>query len=62
MKKLFGGIVVVVIVVLSGCGQYERGVAQMTGYSKICIEGVSYLQFSSGATVQYTRDGKIKGC
>lgn len=47
---------------LSGCGWFERRVATWTGYSRMCIEGVSYLQFTSGASAEYTRDGKIKNC
>lgn len=27
-----------------------------------CINGVSYLKFSSAATVEYTPEGKIKRC
>lgn len=47
---------------VAGCGQFERNVAKWTGYSKICVEGVRYLQFTSGASVQYSPDGKIVTC
>lgn len=47
---------------LFGCGAVQRGCAYMTGHDKICIEGVSYLQFPSGVTVQYNKDGKVVSC
>lgn len=59
MKKL---IVVFSIFFLNGCGQIEKGIAMATGYSEICVSGVNYLQFSSGATVQVGRDGKPVSC
>lgn len=50
------------ILLLSGCGAYERVGAAVTGWSRVCVDGVSYLQFVSGVTVEYTPDGKIKTC
>jgi hypothetical protein len=48
---------------LTGCGWYERRVvANITGYSKICVEGVTYLQFSSGVTPQVNLDGRPVSC
>jgi hypothetical protein len=48
---------------LTGCGWFDRYVvANTTGYSKTCVEGVVYLQFPSGATPQYNIDGSLKGC
>jgi len=48
---------------LTGCGWYERKVvANITGYTKICVEGVTYLQFSSGATPQLNIDGRPVAC
>lgn len=49
-------------VILSGCGWFDRQVAQFTGHGKVCIDGVTYLQFTSGATPQYTIDGKLVAC
>lgn len=49
-------------VILSGCGWFDRKMASFTGYSKVCIEGVTYLQFSSGSTPQYSIDGKLVAC
>ena len=47
---------------MSSCGFVSRFVGTLTGASKICVNGVSYLQFTSGASVEYTQDGKIKTC
>jgi hypothetical protein len=48
---------------LTGCGWFERKVvANFTGYGKMCVDGVQYLQFASGATVQYDKDGKVVLC
>ena len=45
-----------------GCGSISRTTASLTGYSKSCVDGVSYLQFPSGVTVQYDREGKVVRC
>lgn len=56
-------IVIAAAVILSGCGWFDRYVvANTTGYSKTCVDGVMYLQFPSGATPQYNVDGSLKGC
>ena len=48
---------------LAGCGWFERKVtANVTGHAVSCIDGVRYLQFPSGVTVQYERDGRVKTC
>lgn len=48
---------------LTGCGWFEREVvANVTGFSKVCVEGVTYLQFPSGVAPQYTVDGKLVSC
>lgn len=54
--------IMVVSTMLSGCGWFERQAAVVTGYSRVCVAGVSYLQFPSGVTVEYTKDGKVKTC
>lgn len=59
MKKL---LIALFAIALVGCGKIDRATAAWTGHASICIEGVSYIQFTSGATVQYNRDGKIKTC
>jgi hypothetical protein len=33
-----------------------------TGWSRVCVGGVSYLQFTSGASVEWTPAGKVKTC
>ena len=51
-----------VVLALTGCGKVDQVVGALTGYSKICVDGVSYLQFTSGASVQYDKNGKIVLC
>ncbi len=55
-------LITVLMAGLLGCGYADRKVAALTGYTRHCIDGVSYLQFPSGATVEYTPEGKIKTC
>lgn len=55
-------IIVSIVMILPACGKYERFVATTTGYSTICVNGVQYIQFTSGATVMYNRDGSIVTC
>lgn len=47
---------------LAGCGKFDRGVAKITGNAQQCVDGVLYLQFTSGASVKYNRDGTIATC
>lgn len=48
---------------VSGCGWFDRKVtANITGHAVACVDGVAYLQFASGVTVQYDRNGRIKTC
>ena len=48
---------------LTGCGWLDRKMSAMTGdASRVCIDGVLYLQFTSGTSVAYTPDGKVKTC
>ena len=47
---------------VAGCGKFERGVAKVKGHSQQCVDGVVYLQFSSGATVKYRPDGSVWTC
>jgi len=47
---------------LSGCGWFDRVAATTTGYSKVCVDKIQYIQFTSGVTVAYTPDGKVKTC
>jgi hypothetical protein len=54
--------VVALLLPVSGCGNFDRHVANITGSSESCIDGVKYIQFPSGASVKYTRDGRIATC
>lgn len=56
-------VITVAVLALSGCGWFEQKVvANFTGYGKVCVEGVQYLQFASGVTVQYDAIGKVVAC
>ena len=60
MKKI---ILISVLISLTGCGKIDRMVAGFTGNaSEVCQGGVVYLQFTSGVSVKYNRDGKIVTC
>ena len=61
MKKIFG--ILSICILLSACGYTDRKLAAFTGgASKTCVDGVEYLQFTSGASVAYNKDGTIKTC
>ena len=47
---------------LSGCGLVDRKIASFKGVSEMCVDGVVYLQFTSGASVKYNQEGKIVLC
>lgn len=56
-------IVIFVAVLVSGCGAADRFAANITGSaSKTCVDGVTYLQFTSGAAMQVDRTGKPVAC
>lgn len=47
----------------TGCGKLQREVAGWTGDAyTTCIDGVNYLQFTSGTTVKYNPNGTISTC
>lgn len=50
------------IVLMTGCGMWERTKAKYTGYSKVCVDNVTYLQFSSGVTPQLDTNGNVVVC
>jgi uncharacterized protein YceK len=60
MKKTL--LILAICIPLSGCGWFSREVAKLTGYSKECIDGVMYYQFTSGVTVAYNPDGSVRAC
>ena len=47
---------------LTACGAVDRGVASLTGHSVSCVDGVEYIQFTSGVTVKYKQDGTVSTC
>ena len=47
---------------IQGCGSCSRSVANITGVSRECVDGIEYLQFPSGVSVAYNQDGSIKQC
>ena len=53
---------VAAVAILSGCGYVDRVAASATGHSTMCVEGVKYIQFTSGASVAYNKDGSVKTC
>ena len=56
-------LIVLAVAALTGCGWFDRKKAAFTGdATKTCVDGVLYLQFTSGATVAYTPDSKVKQC
>lgn len=56
-------LVVMVCSLFMGCGKFDRLSTSVTGApSKVCVDGVSYLQFTSGATVQVDINGKPIAC
>ena len=59
MKILF---ILTLLTMLSACGAGDRLGAHLTGYTKICVDGVTYLQFTSGASVQIDKNGKVITC
>ena len=53
---------VLIVIFLTGCGQCSRIKAAYAGYDKMCVEGISYIQFTSGATAQVDLEGKPVRC
>jgi hypothetical protein len=56
----------VVVLALAGYAVWPRMTATTAtasiGWSRVCVGGVSYLQFTSGASVEWTPAGKVKAC
>jgi hypothetical protein len=59
IKAMF---IAITAIALTGCGMVEKTNAELRGYSKICVDGVTYLQFTSGATVQVDLQGNPIAC
>lgn len=47
---------------LVGCGKFDKLSADISGHSIMCVQGVSYVQFSSGSSPLYSIDGKLVSC
>lgn len=55
--------IMVSVLVLHGCGKWDKEKAALLGgASKVCVDGVEYLQFTSGVTPSFSQDGKLKKC
>lgn len=51
------------LLAVTGCGRLDRGIAGWTGKgAETCVDGVLYLQFTSGVTVKYKPDGTVATC
>lgn len=63
MKRILLPLIICAMVSLASCGKIDRFTAGITGgASKTCIDGVTYLQFTSGAAVQVDNTGKPVAC
>lgn len=54
--------IIFIMLLGTGCGKFERFTATWTGYSELCVDGVKYIQFTSGASVKYNQNGTIVTC
>lgn len=60
MKKI---LLTLLVAGLTGCGAADRILANFTGDgSPTCFKGVTYIQFTSGASVAYNIDGTLVKC
>ncbi len=60
MKTL---VILLALTSLTGCGVVDRFFAGITGDgTPTCWKGVTYVQFTSGASVAYNKDGSIMLC
>jgi hypothetical protein len=55
-------VAVVLALAVTGCGGRAAWPAKPVGVSETCIDGVTYLQFPSGASVKYDADGHVVAC
>jgi uncharacterized membrane protein YebE (DUF533 family) len=53
---------VVATVALNGCGYFRKQEADVTGWTKVCVDGVTYLQFPHGVTPQRTMTHGFVSC
>ncbi|MDD5151223.1 MAG: hypothetical protein PHC28_12240 [Flavobacterium sp.] len=53
-------VLAIAVLAITGCGKAERWVATQTGGGyTTCIDGINYIQFTSGATVKIDRITKL---
>lgn len=52
----------VVAISLTGCGIWHKTVADTTGWTTVCVNGVSYLQFPHGVTPERTITNALVPC
>lgn len=53
----------IAVCLMAGCGQIDRNLATWIGTpAEICVDGVLYLQFTSGASVKYDQAGNVATC
>ena len=60
--KLTMAILILALFTTAGCGTMERWGAKLKGHTSLCIDGVTYYQFASGAAVARNPDGSVKTC
>lgn len=53
---------VLIAILFLNQGKLNTEIANRLGYTKICIDNVSYVIFPNGASVQYKPTGEIKTC
>lgn len=59
MKSIY---VLPIVLILSGCGWLNRADAYLRSFSLLCVQGVTYVQFPTGASPLYTLDAKLVPC
>ncbi|WP_163056944.1 hypothetical protein [Acidithiobacillus ferrooxidans] len=62
MQKIYRAVALLIVLGLSGCGSYREAVADITSYTKVCVNHVEYLQFPHGVTVQRNSHGGVVTC
>lgn len=61
MKKIITLVFCATFIV--GCGKIDQRIAAYTGKpADVCVNGVLYYQFTTGAAVAYNKDGTVKSC
>ena len=62
LNALAAASMVLLVSGLAGCGKLDQLEAHYTGWSEICVKGVQYIQFTSGASVEYDQAGQVVKC